>query len=70
MRGVIAIESVIPFISIGIIVLVIGIVKYRDSKKEKVYSKRKEITELEKPSENAYEKAKKGKSLGKGGGPF
>ncbi|MYL54036.1 hypothetical protein GLW08_11875 [Pontibacillus yanchengensis] len=63
-------STLIPFFAIGSIVLVIGIFKYREFKKEKVYSKRKQVTEMEKPSEDAYKKAEKGKSLGRGGGPF
>ena len=68
-------EAIIPFISVGLLILVISVIKYRDHKSNKAAnSKRNDkkiaLTKEEDESEKAREKAEKAKSLGRGGGPL
>lgn len=56
----------IPFIVIGAAVVIVGYTKFRDTKRKKTYTHKKQ-TEMDKPSDEAYEKATKTKSLGGGG---
>ncbi|QSS99760.1 hypothetical protein IMZ31_17105 [Pontibacillus sp. ALD_SL1] len=67
-------ESIIPIISIATIVLVIGVVKFRDYKKHKANPVKKwegkSDREMKAEKQDAENKAETQKGIGRAGGPF
>ena len=67
-------ESLIPIITISIVVIVIGFIKYRDFRNKRVNPPKKwegkPQSELEQDKENTDRKSEAQKGNGRAGGPF